>query len=261
MMLRVNRFIVACVLPWLVACRHHEDPNRPHPGGASEAPGSELPDWARPGADPDGDGVRGISDQCPDNPEDCDGKSDADGCPEYEIAYRTGVELCSPTANPKCLFDDDVCTNVPRWRAEELPDGAPGLCFHREEPCECKDTAPFGCATPPPPSDDFAKLPCEVRPEDVCLRIFPKWFNPSEVPKSLREALQSRGVETEAIGGLLETRSPVNVKTLAEPSPAAFDIRNRECEIDATALRVAPDLTHLVAAYGPCVDRPVLHPQ
>src|SRR4051794_13030373 len=33
-------------------------------------------------ADPDGDGVIGANDRCPDVPEDCDSFEDTDGCPE-----------------------------------------------------------------------------------------------------------------------------------------------------------------------------------
>jgi OOP family OmpA-OmpF porin len=50
-------------------------------GGRTPPPPIAIPSS---GADPDGDGVRGPADRCPTDPEDLDGYTDSDGCPDLD---------------------------------------------------------------------------------------------------------------------------------------------------------------------------------
>lgn len=61
--------------------------------------------------DPDGDGVAGEADRCPDAPEDCDGVDDADGCPDPDDDHDGVTDAC------------DACPD----EAGAPPDG----CVHR----------------------------------------------------------------------------------------------------------------------------------
>jgi outer membrane protein OmpA-like peptidoglycan-associated protein len=66
------------------------------------------------GGDPDGDGVRGRRDRCPDRAEDDDGFEDWDGCPEDDND-RDGI-----------ADDDDECPEMPGDRAH---DGCPARTY------------------------------------------------------------------------------------------------------------------------------------
>jgi hypothetical protein len=95
-------------------------------GGGAETPVDPL--------DPDGDGIRGAMDLCPDQPEDLDGYRDLDGCPD------TDNDL---DGLPDAV---DRCPDEAEWlAASEKPDGCPkpsNRCVPADPPkevCNYKD--------------------------------------------------------------------------------------------------------------------------
>lgn len=66
-----------------------------------------------PPADPDGDGLAGTADRCPNDPEDQDGYKDDDGCPEPDNdsdGILDTVDKCPDVAEtPNGIDDDDGC--------------------------------------------------------------------------------------------------------------------------------------------------------
>jgi hypothetical protein len=68
------------------------------------------------GPDRDGDGIPDALDKCPNEPENYNGREDADGCPEAEVTDRDGdgipdaVDRCPDDAEDRDGFQDaDGC--------------------------------------------------------------------------------------------------------------------------------------------------------
>lgn len=82
---------------------------------------------ASPDADRDGDGVPDPRDLCPNEPEDCDGFEDDDGCPELDDDHDGILDTC------------DVCPNRPEtyqgWGDRDgCPDTSADIHRHRDHP-------------------------------------------------------------------------------------------------------------------------------
>jgi len=80
---------------------------------AGESPG--LPPLEQLG-DLDGDGLKGVDDQCPEEPEDLDGLADGDGCPDLDVdgdSFADGADKCPVEAETLNGFeDDDGCPDL-----------------------------------------------------------------------------------------------------------------------------------------------------
>jgi OOP family OmpA-OmpF porin len=80
--------------------------------------GNPLADYGCPAADPDGDGIAGDADRCPDQPEDIDGWEDADGCPDPDND-GDGID----DAHDAC---PDAAETINGWQDEDgCPDEPP----------------------------------------------------------------------------------------------------------------------------------------
>jgi hypothetical protein len=78
-------------------------------------------------ADRDGDGVPDVRDRCPDEPEDCDGFEDEDGCPDLDNDRDRILDTC------------DVCPNDPEtyngWGDRDgCPDSSADMHKYRSDP-------------------------------------------------------------------------------------------------------------------------------
>jgi outer membrane protein OmpA-like peptidoglycan-associated protein len=122
-----------------------------------------------PDSDPDGDGIKGAADKCPDQPEDKDGFEDEDGCPDPDND-KDGIpdekDKCPNVAEDKDGFqDEDGCPE-----ADNDGDGIPDV--KDKCPNDPEDHDGFqdedGC---PDPDNDGDGIPdavdkCPDQPED-----------------------------------------------------------------------------------------------
>lgn len=88
-------------------------------------------DWQVLAGDPDGDGIRGEDDGCPDRPEDLDGFEDGDGCPDVDNDYDGVPDIV------------DLAPNLPEdFDGFEDSDGRPDLDNDNDGIADVDDLCP-----------------------------------------------------------------------------------------------------------------------
>jgi OmpA-OmpF porin, OOP family len=171
-------------------------------------------------ADPDGDGISGAADKCPDRAEDKDGFQDEDGCPDLDNDADGVPDLrdkCPNEAEDKDGFqDEDGCPDLDN-DADGIPDGR-DRC-----PNEAEDRDGFqdedGCPDPDNDNDGVldARDKCPNEPEtknnyqddDGC---------PDEVPAAVKK-----------FTGVIEG---INYKTgSAEILPGSYGVLDRAVKV------------------------------
>ncbi len=151
--------------------------------------------------DPDNDGIKGVADKCPNEPEDVDGFEDEDGCPELDNDKDTILDTndkCPMVAEDLDKFEDtDGCPEVDNDKdgildgADKCPneaedkdgfedtDGCPDLDNDKDGIVDAKDSCPNdpedkdgfededGCPDPDNDKDGIvdAKDKCPLEPE------------------------------------------------------------------------------------------------
>jgi len=184
--------------------------------------------------DPDGDGVFGLDDACPNTPEDMDGWLDADGCPEPDDdldGVADVVDRCPSEAEDKDNHEDrDGCPDVDNdfdgiFDAQDACPDEPGIIAAEGCPDQDGDTVPDHkdeCPTRPGSPDaqgcpdyDRDRVP-DFR--DLC---------PTEPISPKIDPYRSNGCPTRAYysGGRIEILDRVNFEfASAQLSPDSYGV-------------------------------------
>lgn len=218
----------------------------------------------RPDEDPrcastdyDNDGIPLAEDKCPMDAEDCDGDSDADGCPDLSTIWFGGLDVCEPQLNPACRRAAEYCVPWTDQRPNGYPDAvlAPGLCVPYEAgPCDCLDGPPFGCEDGPPSRPPIVvrtyASTCRRRSGPYCLAIVPKVLEKNRL--STRPLRQKLGFEVLSVGNFeLVVRVTLGqIETLYQ-APPHFSRVDGRCMPRVDQMVLAPDWRTWIAAARP----------
>ncbi|MEZ4472625.1 MAG: transporter [bacterium] len=147
-------------------------------GGAGVVQGFGTPDYRaffglsyrhKPDSDPDGDGILGDADQCPDEAEDKDGFEDSNGCPDLDNdqdGIADTADQCPNEAEDKDAFEDENGCPDPDNDNDGIEDGADQCPLEAEDKDGFEDEN--GCPDNDNDGDGLSDKDdkCPMNPED-----------------------------------------------------------------------------------------------